>query len=112
MKDKDLQIIGKIIKRIESDMTYCDGETSETFYHNPMLQEACVFNLLQIGELANRLTRAFTDSHPAIPWRQIIGLRNRLVHDYDGIRLTVVWETIKNDFPELKSRLESLLTDG
>ena len=55
-----------------------------------MLQEACVFNLLQIGELANHLSPEFTADKPSIPWRQMIGLRNRFVHDYDGIRMMIV----------------------
>ena len=101
MKDKDLRIVEKIISRIKSTLSYCDGCTADSFYENSMLQEACVFNLLQIGELANHLSDDFINSSPQIPWRQIIGLRNRLVHDYDGIRLTIVWETISEDFPVL-----------
>ena len=63
-----------------------------------MLHEACVFNLLQIGEMTNHLSAEFRESHPDIPWRLMVGLRNRLVHDYDGIRLMIVWETITSDF--------------
>lgn len=108
MKDKDAQIVERIIKRISSTINYCSGESFDSFNSNSMLQEACVFNLLQVGELANHLTVEFVESSPFIPWRQIIGLRNRLVHDYDGIRLKIVWETITNDFPMLKSQLEKL----
>ena len=109
MRDKDLQIIEKIIKRVCTTLRYCEDETQDSFHGNTMLQEACVFNLLQIGELANHLSSEFTAANASIPWHQMVGLRNRLVHDYDGIRLTIVWETITNDFPKLRPQLEKLL---
>ena len=111
MKDKDIQIIRKITKRIESTLSYCEGASLEDFTSNTMLQEACVFNLLQIGEAANHLSDEFKTRFTNIPWHQIIGLRNRLVHDYDGIRLVIVWETIQNDFPGLKKQLEQITLD-
>ena len=69
-------------------------------------------NLLQIGELAhNGLDEAFVQAHPEQPWRQIYGMRNRIVHDYEGIRLQIVWQTISEDFPLLIQDLKRLLAD-
>ena len=80
--------------------------------NNRMLQEACIFNLLQIGELSKLgLDAGFMTSYPHIPWRQMYGMRNRLVHDYEGIRLQIVWETISTDFPSLKTSLEAILAE-
>ena len=79
---------------------------------NRMLQEACIFNLLQIGELSKLgLDAGFMTSYPHIPWRQMYGMRNRLVHDYEGIRLQIVWETISTDFPSLKASREAILAE-
>ena len=79
---------------------------------NRMLQEACIFNLLQIGELSKLgLDAGFMTSYPHIPWRQMYGMRNRLVHDYEGIRLQIVWETISTDFLSLKASLEAILAE-
>ena len=79
---------------------------------NRMLQEACIFNLLQIGELSKLgLDAGFMTSYPHLPWRQMYGMRNRLVHDYEGIRLQIVWETISTDFPSLKASLEAILAE-
>ena len=55
------------------------------------------------------LDAGFIASYPHIPWRQMYGMRNRLVHDYEGIRLQIVWETISTDFPSLKTSLEAIL---
>ena len=80
--------------------------------NNRMLPEACISNLLQIGELSKLgLDAGFMTSYPHIPWRQMYGMRNRLVHDYEGIRLQIVWETISTDFLSLKASLEAILAE-
>ncbi len=56
-----------------------------------MLVEACVFNLGQIGELSHAVDDAFIEAHPAIPWAEMYGLRNRIVHDYEGVNLMLEW---------------------
>ena len=50
-----------------------------------MLVEACVFNLSQIGELVRHLDRDFIEQHSDVPWAQMRGLRNRIIHDYEGV---------------------------
>ena len=73
-----------------------------------MLIEACVFNLSQLGELANKIDEEYEKAHSDIPWRQIYGLRNRIIHDYEGINLKLIWEIIKDDLPDLVTQLLSL----
>lgn len=75
---------------------------------NDMLVEACVFNLGQLGETANKIDEGFEEEHGEIPWRQIYGLRNRIIHDYEGINLNLIWEIIQDDLPELLNSLEQL----
>ena len=68
------------------------------------------FNVLQIGELSrNALNDVFKDAHPEIPWRQMYGLRNRIVHDYEGVRLKIVWDTITQDFKPVRDQLQTIL---
>ena len=108
--EKSRQILQKIITHIDHTLEYCQGETFESFMNNRMLQEACIFNILQIGELSKLgLDEGFTRQYPDIPWHQMYGMRNRLVHDYEGVRLRIVWETISKDFGPLKATLESIL---
>ena len=75
-----------------------------------MLVEACVFNLMQIGELAKT---ALSDESKVmittIPWKQLYGMRNRIVHGYSGVDMTIVWDTIRNDLPILKDEVEKYL---
>ena len=61
-----------------------------------------------MGELINRLDDAFTEQYAEIPWHQIRGLRNRIIHDYDGVNLKLVWEIIEIDLEELREQLLSI----
>ena len=89
-------------------MRYCKDCTSlSDFEANPMRVEATVFNLMPIGELAkNSLSDAAKEAFPAIPWRQIYGMRNRIVHGYSGVELRIVWDTVSEDIPRLRRELE------
>ncbi len=82
-----------MIKYIDNILTYTQGITYDDFKENNMLVDACVFNLSQIGELVKNVDEAITDRYADIPWRQMYGLRNRIVHDYEGVNLKLVWVT-------------------
>ena len=112
MSDKrNTQALRKIIAHIDHTLEYCNGMEYDAFMDNRMLQEACVFNIMQIGELArNGIGENFTALHPEIPWRQMYGLRNRIAHDYEGIQMKIVWETITQDFLPLKAALSQILS--
>lgn len=108
--EKDKIVLQKMIERIQRTMQYCNGKFYVDFENDLMLQEACVFNILQIGEMAKqKLSPAITEVNLSIPWKQIYGLRNRIVHGYEGIRLNIVWDTIQEDFPLLLEQLVQLL---
>lgn len=102
------QIIEKMIALIDRIESYSQGMDYETFMANNMAVDACVFNLSQLGELAGKVDDVVEESNPQIPWRQIYGLRNRIVHDYEGVNLKLVWEIIESDLHELKDELELL----
>ncbi len=68
-----------------------------------------IFNLFQIGELANGLSLEFMKEYNKIPWKQIIGMRNKIVHGYDTINFEIVWRTAIESIPELKSYCEEIL---
>jgi uncharacterized protein with HEPN domain len=70
--------------------------------------EASVFNLSQIGELANKLSTEYKKLYPKIQWQQLYGLRNRILHDYDGVNLVLVWSIIEEDLQEVKILLKEI----
>lgn len=89
-------------------MDYCSGYSYNTFIADTKLVEACVFNLSQMGELCRIVDDSFALSHPQVPWRELYGLRNRIVHDYEGVNLRLVWEIISEDIPALRETLQNL----
>ena len=86
-------------------LDYCRDYTYDRFAADSKLVEACVFNLSQLGELCRVVDDAFAKAHPEIPWREMYGLRNRIVHDYEGVNLMLVWEIISEDLPKLEKVL-------
>ncbi len=74
-------------------------------------QDAIIRNLEIIGEATKRLSNPLKDSYPNIPWRNIAGLRDVLIHDYMGVDLESVWNVVENDLPPLKEQLRIILTD-
>ena len=88
---------------------YCEGYSYDSFVADMKLVEACVFNLSQLGELCRNADHSFTQAYPQIPWREMYGLRNRIVHDYEGVNLRLVWEILSEDIPELRDTLEKLI---
>ena len=111
-KNKFEQTCEKISRHIQHTLDYCEGISREEFFSNRMLQEACIFNVLQVGELAAKAIELGIDAdHPEFEWRQMRGMRNRIVHDYEGVRLEIVWETIQNDFPDLLKKMRVHTSD-
>ncbi len=108
MENKDKQVLQKIYDHICSILQYCRGYYSlDQFQQNKMCVEACVFNLMQIGELAKTSLSDETKSEISmIPWKQLYGMCNRIVHGYSGVNMQIVWDTIKDDLPILKMEIE------
>ncbi len=101
-------IVQKMMGYTEKIIGYCGGVSYEQFSADSKLAEACVFNLSQMGELANRVDGAFAAAHSEIPWQYIYGLRNRIVHDYEGVNMTLIWEIIQEDLPVLIEQLRKI----
>ncbi|MCR4673363.1 MAG: DUF86 domain-containing protein [Lachnospiraceae bacterium] len=101
------------IRKIQEDLTFIVrqmkgvdiGELS-TF---ELLQDSMLFRLIQISENTKRLSEEYKANHKTIPWTAIYGLRNRIVHDYGSVDLTIVFDTLKNDIPELLALMEKEL---
>lgn len=111
MNVHDQKVIQKMIEHTEHILSYTkDIHSLDAFSANDMLVEACVFNLVQIGELAHsELSNETKKNISTIPWHQIYGLRNRIVHGYAQVSLMVVWETIQGDIKPLQEELKKSL---
>jgi len=84
----------------------------EEFFLDEVLSRALLHSLLIIGEAANRLSPEFLDRSQDIPWPKIVALRNRIVHDYAGIDLELIWNICDRDIPALADSVRSQLETG
>ena len=105
---RDKIIVGKMLRYASKVCEYCRDVSYDAFQANDMLIEACVFNLSQIGELTAKLNDTFKKQYPQVPWAQIYGLRNRIVHNYEGVNLRLIWEIISEDMPDLQRTLNDI----
>jgi len=102
---KDAVLVTKIIAHIDKIQGYAGDLGKDGFLADSKLVEACVFNLLQMGELACRLTDEFINIHPEVPWAKVRGLRHKIVHDYEGVDLEIIWDIVNNDLARLRRHL-------
>lgn len=75
-----------------------------------MLFDATIRELEIVGEAANRVTEEFQKLHSDIPWRKVIGLRNKLIHEYFDLNKKIVWLTCQEDIPELKKFILQIIS--
>ena len=79
------------------------------FIENSMMRFACIKQMEIIGEASNHVSDELKSKFTDVEWAQIIGMRNVFAHEYFGIDSSIVWEIIKNDIPELKLKITSIL---
>lgn len=100
-----LQDILDAIRQIEIEQ----AKGKAAFNDSSLIQVWMLHHLMIIGEAVRAIDPAFRQSYPSIPWRQIAGMRNILVHDYFRINPEIVWETVENHLPPLKAEIERIL---
>jgi uncharacterized protein with HEPN domain len=91
--------------RDSANISYSEFEKNET------LKRSFVRALEVIGEAAKNIPNDFRKKHPQIPWKDIAGLRDILIHRYFGINYKMVWDVIKNQVPDLKIKIQSILKE-
>ncbi len=110
MSQRDDQVyIGHMIDTANKAVGFVSGLSREDFDNNEQLRLAITHLLQIIGEAARRVSLEFRDAHPEIPWKAIVGMRSKVVHDYLNVDEDVVWDTVKNDLAPLVLELEKLL---
>jgi uncharacterized protein with HEPN domain len=102
------------LRHIKVEVDYlqvsCAGLTLEEFLPNETLRRAAVRSLEIIGEAAKKVPEEFRAKYPAIEWRAMAGMRDRLIHDYFGVDYELVWDVVQNRIPILHSQIASILS--
>ena len=102
---RDIERLYHIQMSIGHVMEFLEGKTYEEMQGDKMCFHAVVYNIMIIGEAANLLTKDFREEHPEVPWREIVDMRNVLVHGYFTTSALFIWETYTKDLPPLREQV-------
>ena len=82
------------------------------FRENRQVQDAVIRNFEIIGEAVKHVSAGLRSRYPEIPWKQIAGMRDEMIHEYFGVDIAIVWDTVQNDLPKLKQTVDQLLAEA
>lgn len=100
-----------MIEYIDKAFKYTKDYSYEQFSNDEKTIDATVFAISQIGELVKNISKETMKKYSNIEWNMIKGLRNRIVHDYDGISLKSIWFVLENDLEQLKEDIQKIIDD-
>lgn len=109
MNGRDLVLLRQVRDHIAIIRDMTDGLGEDGFMASREKQDACALRLGLIGEAVGRVSREFRDAHPGLPWRQMVGMRNRIFHDYLDIDFVIVWQTVTDDLPAVDGAIAAVL---
>ena len=98
-----------ILQECEFLVEKSKGIIFEDFIENPVLTRAFVRSLEVVGEAVKNLSDEFRKKYPEIPWKEIAGMRDKLIHEYFGVNYRIVWKTVQQEIPKLKKQVEEIM---
>ncbi len=110
MKKDDTVYLRHILDAIELIEEYIHGLSENEFLSHSMTKDAVAREIEIIGEAANNISDEFQKKHPELPWAKMIGIRNKIVHEYFNVNFPIVWDTVQDDIPLLKEAIKKLLS--
>ncbi len=111
MKNKEYISLVKMVEYIDKAFKYTENYIFEEFCNDDKTVDATVFAISQIGELVKNISEETINKYNSIEWKMIKGLRNRIVHDYEGINLKSIWYILQNDMLDLKKDIQNIINN-
>ena len=111
MKRKGPERIIHIKECVENILKSTKDVSKDSFEENIILQAAITRWIEIIGEAAKYVPDDIVTTHPEIPWKEMAGMRDIVVHDYDDVNVDEIWNVVKNDIPKLKKHLSSIINN-
>jgi uncharacterized protein with HEPN domain len=108
-ESRDASYLEHMLEAIARIRSYVGRKRRTGFLGDTLLQDAVIRNIEIVGEAAGRVSPEFSARHADIPWREIVGMRHRLIHGYLKVNLETVWQAIERDLPALERRLAAVL---
>lgn len=111
-RNNNIFFLNDIKNSLEKIFKYTDFLSYEEFVKDDKTKDAVERNFEIIGEAVKNLTDDFRNSYPEIPFRQIAGMRDKLIHDYFGVDYQIVWKTIKDRLPEFYDNIKRIIIEN
>jgi uncharacterized protein with HEPN domain len=110
MTNRDIKLYLKdILEAMETVEKFVEDMNFEQFKNNDLVSSAVIRKFEIIGEATRNIPQEIKKKYPDIPWKTMVGFRDKLIHFYFGIKYDIVWETIKSKLPELKEKIKKIL---
>jgi uncharacterized protein with HEPN domain len=108
-KKRDFTLfVEDIISAVEKIERYTKKQSFKDFSENEMAVDAAIRNFEVIGEAAAKIPKEVKDTYPFVEWKEMTGFRNILIHDYFGVDVESLWDTIRKNIPQLKKNIKKL----
>ncbi len=105
---KDKAYIKHMLEATKQIKIYIDEVSYEEFEKDSLRQDGVIRQIEILGEAANQISENLKEEYPEIPWKDVAGMRNKLIHGYFEVDLETVWNTVKNDLPRLRKDLQKI----
>jgi len=116
MRERNIFVIlDQMLRACRAATSFVEGLQQEDFLADERTKQAVAMSLLIVGEAVTRLQRnhpEFLDQHRNLPWRDMVGMRNRVAHGYFDLNFPLIWDTVQNDLPNLLKGLETFYAES
>lgn len=111
MRRSDLERVADMLVESDDALEFVEGFDLASFLSDRRTRKAVAYSIQIMGEAARGISLQFKADHPEVEWREIVGMRHRIVHEYGAVNFRIVWSVVQEDLPTLRESLVGLVQE-